>query len=437
MNTAQYGPLPVQLRRSGKIQPFFLFSFSQRRVIMAGFPPEALGAAAGVLVYSFFCLFLGGLTIWLVWTHNEKTTYVALITYVIVIATIASIIQQFHTYLDWDNIVAAQFENAQKRPINPQTIIAINSTGVDLALFYIQYCCYNINASLIMFWAFYLCQSIYGWSAKPRTRRILKHINDAGKIMSVILPIITISLLQSKTVQSTIFGFLFCADILLMISLGLGCLLLIAIVAKYIASRGKFRAWARSSSRNVQQGNSGSVPKRSVQGVYDKWLLARFIIGFVVLGGFEFNQIFYQFQVLSILTKSDAVDASELSGANARLVAITFIPGVSACLLTYIVFGTTKPFRQAVYRAFVPKRFQKTLPEPTGESRSGTYASGARSKRNQGRASVHVVGSGPEDIGLGNIGPRIERNTSPISDDGLPLGIYGTSHVSNKPKEYV
>lgn len=35
-------------------------------------PPGVIGAAVGVLVYSFICLACGFFLLWLVWVHDER-----------------------------------------------------------------------------------------------------------------------------------------------------------------------------------------------------------------------------------------------------------------------------------------------------------------------------------------------------------------------------
>lgn len=44
----------------------------QRHEMAVQLPSEAIGPAAGVLVYSFFCLSLSLLLLWLVWVHHER-----------------------------------------------------------------------------------------------------------------------------------------------------------------------------------------------------------------------------------------------------------------------------------------------------------------------------------------------------------------------------
>lgn len=53
-------------------------------------------------------------------------------------------------------------------------------------------------------------------------------------------------------------------------------------------------------------------------------------------------------------------DAPDLSVAAARSSIIGYIYGVTPGLALLVVFGLTRPFRQTIYRKFVPRRWQKT-----------------------------------------------------------------------------
>lgn len=49
---------------------------------------------------------------------------------------------------------------------------------------------------------------------KAHLKPVLKKVNDAGKGVSIVLPIVTIGLLQVKTVQASTVGFIFLANII-------------------------------------------------------------------------------------------------------------------------------------------------------------------------------------------------------------------------------
>jgi len=101
-------------------------------------PAEALGPAAGILLYSFFCLFFTLVLAWLVWVHNERKSYVLLLQFFICLHTVASIVQQINTIVNWNSGKTAQWWNIKENVGNPELIITGATTGMDLVLFYIR-----------------------------------------------------------------------------------------------------------------------------------------------------------------------------------------------------------------------------------------------------------------------------------------------------------
>lgn len=99
---------------------------------------EAVGPAAGIVFHSFVSLFFGLVLVWLVWVHNERKSYVLLLQSFICLHTVASIIQQIHTIIDWNDAKTAQWLNVKENVGNPELSITGASTGIDLILFYIR-----------------------------------------------------------------------------------------------------------------------------------------------------------------------------------------------------------------------------------------------------------------------------------------------------------
>ncbi|KAH9887770.1 hypothetical protein F4778DRAFT_418487 [Xylariomycetidae sp. FL2044] len=354
-------------------------------------PNEAHPVAAGVLTFAFISEICGILLVWLVWAHRERTSYVACIAYFTLLSTTMSIIQQFHVYIDWNDVITTQFHHTLDDIGDPELVIANSSTGLDLVLFYIQYCCYNIEATFVLFWAFSLTQSVYGWSAKPHLRRTFKYINVAGKVVSVVLPVVMISLLQVESVRHTFIGFLLVADILLIVSLAGGCGFLLAILWKYLQSRRQFKTWSVGygngsvSHTDSAQRTKPAHPKS--KGIYDNWLLVRFTIAFIMLSIFELTNVLFQLAGQRNMSRDSLSTTPDTSVERAKLTCQLFMPGLLPSFLAFFVFGTTKPFLHHMYRTFVPKRFQKNL-SPPGQSMPWVKSSNARppSKHN----SVHV-----------------------------------------------
>ena len=106
--------------------------------MVAQLPPEVLGVAAGVLVYSLVCLASGFFLLWLVWVHDERKSYVSMLGGLMSLHTAASITQQIHTIVRWRDIKIDQHANLVANVGNPELNITGSSTGLDLVLFYIR-----------------------------------------------------------------------------------------------------------------------------------------------------------------------------------------------------------------------------------------------------------------------------------------------------------
>lgn len=75
-----------------------------------------------------------------------------------------------------------------------------------------EYYCYAVEATLVLFWAFSLTASVYGWSAKSTQRRTFSRVNLLGKTVSVVLPIVVVGLLQVQIIQDYRTTFIVIAD---------------------------------------------------------------------------------------------------------------------------------------------------------------------------------------------------------------------------------
>ncbi|CAJ2512791.1 Uu.00g009100.m01.CDS01 [Anthostomella pinea] len=384
-----------------------------------GIPAEAHGAAAGVLLYSLI--------------------YVAWIAYFTLISTTASIIQQFHVYVKWESVMTQQFHHARANAGNPELVIANSSTGVDLVLFYIQFCCYNIEATSVLFWAFSLTQSVYGWSTKPHLRLTLKHIQLAGKVISIVLPIVMISLLQAKAVRSSFIAFLLIADILLIINLAGGCSFLFAILWRYIQSRRQCQSWSVGYGKcaSVPEGgqNTGSSQQKPQSSIYDRWLITRFTIGFVFLGIFELSNVLFQLAARQNTSIDETVSRPDLSTSRAQKTAVLFLPGLTPPLLAFFVFGTTRTFRQYMYKTFVPIRFQRNMAQ-SSRSASVPYASrgpGAFTPVTR-HVSTHATKHQESGITLTEMGTsRVQRKGPDDNDDEWPMLESGAPSIKGTP----
>ncbi|KAH7312706.1 hypothetical protein B0I35DRAFT_514007 [Stachybotrys elegans] len=324
---------------------------------MVQLPDAAIGTAVGVLIYSFICLFTSCLVIWLTFQHREWSSYVAGLAYFSTLATTCSIIQQFHTMVSWNDIMEERFWYAKEHIESPELTLTNVSLGVDRVLFYIQYYCYNVEGFLVMFWyytalAWTLVQSIYRLDDKPKVKKAFKIANRGGKAFAVFFPVIIISSLQALTNNRAVFPIL--ARQPLMCSVGLGVLAIIAILFRYIQSRLKLQQFhvgygiSQSGGTMSDAANSSTLssnhqaPKK--KSMYDRWLVTRFMIGFFIMSLFELSIVMFARNAednLRLQVKNDAPNTSAERAINDFRF---FIPGVTASLLVFLVFGTTKPF---------------------------------------------------------------------------------------------
>ncbi|KAI1877073.1 uncharacterized protein JN550_001145 [Neoarthrinium moseri] len=327
---------------------------------------QATGVAVAVLLFSAFCWICNVLMLWLAWIHNERLSYVACISYFPLLSTTCSIIQQLHDYIWFEDVAIAAWENRIANVGNPTLVICNGCTGIDRILFYIQYYCYNVEATFVLFWAFSLMASVYGWTSKPHPRRIFARINIVGKVTSVVLPLVTVSLLQVEAIQGKMVAFLVIADFQFIISCGGGAIFLLMILAKYVHSRRQFNTW--TAAYGISSLTTETDTKRSSfspilprpKGIYDKWLVIRFTIAFVALGIFECCLATFQVTGQQNNTAVFLSHAPNLSAEKAIRMSLQDLPGVTASLIPFVVFGTTKQFREKMWTTFVPKRWQKS-----------------------------------------------------------------------------
>ncbi|OTA57962.1 hypothetical protein K449DRAFT_374214 [Hypoxylon sp. EC38] len=393
---------------------------------------EVVGTAVVVLLYSFLCLTASSIMIWLVWTHHERDSYVALLSYSTLLGTVASIIQQFHTFIWWRDVKIEQYEYIAKHLGSPEIAIAGPSVGLDLVLFYIrksqkaqtaihssltmvlEYYTYNVEAMLTLFWAIALTHTVFKLVDLTNFRHIGHRTNKVAKAVGVILPAILMSLLRLSAVQSSRAGFLVLANFNIMISLTFGSILLIAILIKYIYARHRLVSWnARYLFSRRSQETDGEILNvldrgDGRQSIYDRWLVLRFSIAFVVLAVFQLITILLEISQLSHHTKEKIGEAPNLSAEKAKNDFLLFLPGVSTSLLVFIVFGTTRTCRKTIYKTFIPRRFQK---KPAAAEPGTATIPLERVREDEGSGQEDSRGAsdeGPSDIGSKNVSETTE-----------------------------
>lgn len=154
---------------------------------------------------------------------------------------------------------------------------------------YTEYYSYNVQAMLVMFWAAELCQLTYQIGERRKIRRILRKVHMAGKFVSWILPLFTILCLQIPSMKDSFVAFILVADLPLMISLAIGSGLMIAVLIRYVRTRQKFTQWSPPKFNSTTTSEAGTISTSTQnntgrrRGLYDRWLMVRFTIAFVIL----------------------------------------------------------------------------------------------------------------------------------------------------------
>ncbi|KXJ86772.1 hypothetical protein Micbo1qcDRAFT_198217 [Microdochium bolleyi] len=332
--------------------------------------------AAIVLIYSAVGWLCTVVMIWLTWIHRQRFSYVAMVAYLTLLGTTMSIIQQCHDYTHWEEIMIKQFELVSSFPDNPESATAQGSYGLDLVLFYIQFYTYNASALCIFFWAAELAQTLYGFDAKPRLKRAGRKFNQAGRAVAIVLPLFTTLLLRLNEIRANILIFLLMADLPLMLSLTLGGLTVMLILIRYLVTQKKFTQWSQpksDQSGNERAAEAGlsyvstvSTKRIGMQklrgksgGIYDRWLMIRFFMAFLMLGVFNVTTVLFQLNALNGNRKDGLSSAPDLSAERARTTILSFMPGTTPGIMLFIVFGTTAGHRKKIRQTVLPKSWQE------------------------------------------------------------------------------
>ncbi|RKF65468.1 putative glycoside hydrolase [Erysiphe neolycopersici] len=321
-------------------------------------PPQALGVSILVFIFSLGCLMLSSLLVCLLIKCGEKYKYVTLFSGFSVLSTFASIIHQIHYVANWKDLRMAHYQQAVES--YQRHGIAFGGVGEtwDVVLFYFQFYCYNVMVLNILFWAISLFNSCWA-STYPCLGERNPKLAIFSKFFSVIWPMFIVIMSQLRPLQYFPILHVVCTYSTIFYSLSMGSILLILILYKYMETR------KLASEHDIQdddwwtQGTSDLSEKETIIGSYgkishrlwnrkrykyDKALVTRFTIGFVIMGIFQILIItltLYRVKSNESIVKSGEPD---MSASNAIIESLLFLPGVSSSLIAFLVFGTTKPW---------------------------------------------------------------------------------------------
>ncbi|CAL3967470.1 unnamed protein product [Diplocarpon coronariae] len=335
---------------------------------MGGIPSRALGASVAVLLYSSGCLALSTLLTCLLVNFGEAWSYVTIISGFTSLSTFASIVEQIHYAVAWVTIKEAQYEKAVESQYRQGLQFRRAALQLDSVLFFIQFYSYNVMSLSVLFWTVALFTGSWGirsnWLGDWHSRA-----SPVSKVFSILFPGLIIGLMQIESLQREALPFIVMTYFSMFTSLSIGSILLILILYKYMKTRrlvaghshqrGRWWASEKSNSRSGIDSHATGPADSGVTGVnsivrksiYDRALIIRFTIGFVVISIFELAIIVF---TLFQSGNNAAIAYSgkpDFSISNAIHDIVFFIPGVTASLAAFLVFGTTKSWRQ--YRDLV------------------------------------------------------------------------------------
>ncbi|KAI1006028.1 hypothetical protein K3495_g2192 [Podosphaera aphanis] len=240
----------------------------------------------------------------------------------------------------------------------------------DLVLFYIQFYAHNVMCLNLLFWSMSLFNS--SWAT---TFNFLggRHHNLAlfSKIFSIVWPSFIIAVMQIRPLQDIPMLHIVSTFLTMFISLSLGSILTALVLFKYIrtrrliaghTSRGDwwgpseidslsynddFSEGSINDSSSIKEGSifRSKIFNRMRHSIYDRALITRFTICFVIMAGFEVVIIFFTLYQVDSNAGIAASGQPDMSVDTAETEALLFLPGVSASLLAFCVFGTTKSWR--------------------------------------------------------------------------------------------
>ncbi|ROV96878.1 hypothetical protein VPNG_09238 [Cytospora leucostoma] len=312
-------------------------------------PAGAEWAAAISLTWATTSLICSSLLLWLTWAHSEGRSYLALLSISSIFSNLFSIIQQCRDVTWYVDIQTEAFERKLSLPADDPEL-AISD----------EYYLYNVQALLVMFWAAELCQLTYQIGERRNMRRLLRNLHMAGKFISWLLPMITIACLQVSSLKESFIAFILIADLPLMISLAMGSGLMIAVLIRYIHTRQRFTHWNPPKFSSTTNSEAGTTTASSCQntggrrGLYDRWLMVRFTIAFVLLAVFEVTNTLFQITALKNNIHDAQNSAPDLSTARAIQTLFLDMPGTTPGIFIFVVFGTTASSRAKLADLLVP-----------------------------------------------------------------------------------
>ncbi|KAL2028372.1 hypothetical protein VTO58DRAFT_109402 [Aureobasidium pullulans] len=368
-------------------------------------PADAQGLAIVVLLYTLGNAVAAGLVVLMHFRHGDPFGYVPLCACFMIVNIVAAFIQQIHFYTSFESIQTASYNYQVSGNYTGKPAFTGTNTPLDTTLYEIQLYCYNVESLLFLSWIAGLWRHV--WRLRIELLDKGGHmVSTTVKVAAIIVPAILIGIANASSVDRTPGVSLILCNILLAGSVAIGLILLALVFYKYVSIqkylsdsssqnngffarfkwRIKFSLPSSAKTRSQRSRNMGSQMQSQMQSgmhsqmqsgvfnqsvndatieggsqlparkpasaprkndsMYDKWLLIRFCICFVLLCIMQIYLIYYSIARYLSSTANSKTAKLDLSSGSATISLVMFIPGVTLGLLIFIVFGTTGPFRR-------------------------------------------------------------------------------------------
>ncbi|KAF2083366.1 hypothetical protein K490DRAFT_69884 [Saccharata proteae CBS 121410] len=319
-------------------------------------PSELIGLAVIVNVLSFGAVLLGFLCIFMLYRHEERFSYILLLSIFCTLGGILGLIQHMDYTMNWKSIMIARWQVSQKPSYNSSMMLGKSDPGWRSILSWMTIYCYNVDSLLVLFWAITLFIGTFNIRMRSLQKKVMSIIL---KITATSLPAVMLGIASIDVVHNSPAAFLVVINAIMFSCLTLGSMLVLAVLYKYLLSREIFKRifaatssmTSGSTSRNATSTTASGPTSRSST---DKWLIVRFGVIMAILLIFEAAVIVYELVNFRRNQQETSTPdpAPDLSMEQTRVDLIQYIPGAAPPIIAFLVFGTTATFRKEYAKAF-------------------------------------------------------------------------------------
>jgi hypothetical protein len=217
---------------------------------------------------------------------------------------------------------------------------------------------------------------------------------------------------------------------------------MIAILIRYIHSRHLFASFISNShtGSSAQQSGQHAPTANAAKIRVDKVLLFRFTIAFFILAAFEVTVVCFEFARIKTSAVLAAEDGPDWSTDSAVSEILLFMPGVTASLIDFLVFGTTQQYRQKYMNFFRSLRCACRRPKRSASNRSDEDGFWNELRSAGSRETYHctIRAGGTPDPDADNMGKGGRVRTSVVvgKDDGLEIGRSLSQRTADLPQPW-